>query len=144
MLFCKLLCVIVLMVVSEVIPAPQDADSYDYDIFESDSNNCDSYYEYQIFGTPCEDNDIDQRNIDCVNNSEDITSAVLQGDTRQAFSDCKEATSCADWEDDGFVCAPYWNCKNNTIITDGIGLLEIRSFHQSRDVECIKREGTLD
>ena len=65
------------MVVSEVIPAPQGADSYDYNIFGSDSNSYDTDYEYQIFGTPSEDNDIDQRNINCVNNSEDIFSALL-------------------------------------------------------------------
>merc|ERR1712186_322044 len=36
--------------------------------------------------------------------------------------------NCADYTaTQGYECVPYYNCKNGTIITDGGGLIDIRS-----------------
>ena len=39
-------------------------------------------------------------------------------DFRQAFKVC-EPEPCSDFADRGYVCAPVWTCRNNTVITDG-------------------------
>ena len=83
---------------------------------------------------------------------------------RQAVSVCDEpqGTSCSDYGDRGFVCAPVWTCRNNTIITDGKvtkdelkicqvtiktsqGLIDVRSTSLEEDLnQCGVLSGTLD
>ena len=47
---------------------------------------------------------------------------------------------CKDYQDAGYRCAPSYTCHNNTIITDGRGIINIRSD----DFLCSATSGILD
>merc|ERR1711936_1165396 len=64
---------------------------------------------------------------DCFDSTNEIEEAIFKGDTRQAFNDCDPSHSCDKYSRDGYVCAPSWTCNNNTIITDGKGLIDVHS-----------------
>jgi len=52
---------------------------------------------------------------------------------------------CSDYtEQFGYECVPYYLCKNGTIITDGSGLIDIRSSFGSLSAEDSKCPGYLD
>jgi len=63
---------------------------------------------------------------------------------RQAFQVC-ETEPCSDFADLGYVCAPVWTCTNNTVITDGKGLIDVRtSLTLGNQQQCGVVSGTLD
>merc|ERR1712110_626618 len=62
---------------------------------------------------------------------------------RQAFKVC-EPEPCSDFSDLGYVCAPVWTCRNNTVITDGKGLIDVRTSLDRDDRQCGVVSGTLD
>eukprot|EP00092_Neocalanus_flemingeri_P070815 GFUD01086953.1.p1 GENE.GFUD01086953.1~~GFUD01086953.1.p1 ORF type:complete len:499 (+),score=148.06 GFUD01086953.1:82-1578(+) len=77
---------------------------------------------------------------ECFDSSNEIDDSVFAGDTRQAFNDCNKEKKCESYAASGYACAPTWTCHNNTIITDGKGLIDVR---QADDV-CAKKGGTID
>jgi len=53
--------------------------------------------------------------------------------------------NCADYtEQFGYMCVPYYQCSNGTIITDGAGLIDIRNGFGSLTPEDSKCPGFLD
>eukprot|EP00090_Calanus_glacialis_P017552 TRINITY_DN2728_c0_g1_i9.p1 TRINITY_DN2728_c0_g1~~TRINITY_DN2728_c0_g1_i9.p1 ORF type:complete len:527 (-),score=114.06 TRINITY_DN2728_c0_g1_i9:161-1741(-) len=80
----------------------------------------------------------------CFDSTKEIENAIFSGDTRQAFNDCDPTSSCDKYGDEGYVCAPSWTCKNNTIITDGKGLIDVRNVDFSSANVCEETSGTLD
>jgi len=82
----------------------------------------------------------DEPPIECFDSTNEIESAIFEGDTRQAFNDCDPTSGCSKYAEEGYVCAPSWTCHNNTIITDGKGLIDVRT---SDDI-CVETTGTLD
>jgi kallikrein len=44
--------------------------------------------------------------------------------------------SCVEFEKDGFSCVPYYLCKNNAVVTDGAGVITIRTTRRSREEEA--------
>jgi len=60
-------------------------------------------------------------------------------DIRSVNDKCKNR-KCDYYEAAGYRCAPSWTCQNNTIITDGKGIINVRSD----DFLCPKTAGTLD
>merc|ERR1711923_38957 len=53
--------------------------------------------------------------------------------------------NCADYtEQFGYMCVPYYQCHNGTIITDGAGLIDIRNGFGSLAPEDSKCPGFLD
>merc|ERR1712029_781906 len=53
--------------------------------------------------------------------------------------------NCADYtEEFGYMCVPYYQCSNGTIITDGAGLIDIRNGFGSLTPEDSKCPGFLD
>jgi len=83
---------------------------------------------------------------DCLSINE-IDDQVFSTEVRQAVNVCGDVrgTSCSDYEDHGFVCAPVWTCRNNTIITDGKGLIDVRaSSLEEEENQCGRLSGTLD
>jgi len=78
--------------------------------------------------------------LDCFDTQEDIDEAIFAGDTRQAFNDCDSDKKCSDYAVHGYACTPHWTCHNSTIITDGKGLIDVRS----NDGVCAMRGGTID
>merc|ERR1711936_1077265 len=62
---------------------------------------------------------------------------------RHAFKVC-EPEPCSNFANLGYVCAPVWTCRNNTIITDGKGLIDVRSSLGPDDDQCGLVSGTLD
>jgi len=118
---------------------PQECDP----IFDGDSCNED------LYNVPeCDDTDvfadcnIDTRTPECFDSTVEIESAIFSGDTRQAFNDCNPTRNCGEYADAGYACAPSWTCHNNTIITDGKGLIDVRSAFD--DDICVETSGTLD
>ena len=95
-----------------------------------------------IFG--CDETPTEKTNIvptDCFDSTNEIESAIFEGDTRQAFNDCDPTSGCSKYAEEGYACAPSWTCHNNTIITDGKGLIDVRT---SDDDFCAETLGTLD
>eukprot|EP00092_Neocalanus_flemingeri_P108399 GFUD01139220.1.p1 GENE.GFUD01139220.1~~GFUD01139220.1.p1 ORF type:complete len:549 (+),score=122.63 GFUD01139220.1:95-1741(+) len=78
--------------------------------------------------------------VECYASTNEIEDSIFAGDTRQAFNDCDPTSSCDKYAGDGYACAPSWTCHNNTIITDGKGLIDVRST----DDFCATTSGTLD
>ena len=56
-----------------------------------------------------------------------------------AFETCAEYT-----EGFGYMCVPYYQCSNGTIITDGAGLIDIRNGFAALNPEDSKCPGFLD
>jgi len=81
--------------------------------------------------------------VDCFDSTNEIEQAIFNGDTRQAFNDCDPTNSCEKYSGEGYVCAPSWTCKNNTIITDGKGIIDVRSGFDG-GASCAQKSGTLD
>jgi len=81
---------------------------------------------------------------DCFDSTNEIEDAIFSGDTRQAFNDCDPSRSCDAYKGEGYVCAPSWTCRNNTIITDGKGLIDVRSTDFTKDNVCVETGGILD
>jgi len=53
--------------------------------------------------------------------------------------------NCADYtEEFGYMCVPYYQCSNGTIITDGAGLIDIRNGFGALTPEDSKCPGFLD
>merc|ERR1712110_815233 len=53
--------------------------------------------------------------------------------------------NCADYtEGFGYMCVPYYQCSNGTIITDGAGLIDIRNGFGALTPEDSKCPGFLD
>merc|ERR1712018_1119556 len=53
--------------------------------------------------------------------------------------------NCADYtEQFGYMCVPYYQCSNGTIITDGAGLIDIRNGFGALTPEDSKCPGFLD
>ena len=90
-----------------------------------------------VFGCPDEPTEPEP---DCFDSQNEIDGAIFSGDTRQAFNDCDKQKKCEDYAKFGYACAPSWTCHNNTIITDGKGLIDVRQA----DNFCAKRGGTID
>ena len=84
--------------------------------------------------------DCTPKDPNCFDSQNEIDGAIFEGDTRQAFNDCNKEKRCEDYAQDGYVCAASWTCHNNTIITDGKGLIDVRT----NDDFCAKRGGTID
>merc|ERR1719348_950613 len=66
---------------------------------------------------------------------------------RQAVHVCEDerGNPCSAYADLGFVCVPVWNCRNNLIITDGNGIIDVRSSSlEEKDNKCGVLSGTLD
>ena len=76
----------------------------------------------------------------CFDSTNEIDDAIIVGDLRQAFNDCDHESTCDKYHKAGYRCAPSWTCHNNTIITDGVGLIDVRSD----DFLCSKTSGILD
>lgn len=76
----------------------------------------------------------------CIDKVNEIDDAHIVGDLRQAFNVCDKQSTCVTYKDEGYRCAPSWTCRNNTIITDGIGIIDVRSD----DFLCGQTTGTLD
>merc|ERR1711892_1336885 len=81
---------------------------------------------------------------DCFDSTNEIENAIFSGDTRQAFNDCDPTSSCEKYAEEGYVCAPSWTCTNNTIITDGKGLIDVRTVDFTTANVCIETSGSLD
>jgi len=78
----------------------------------------------------------------CFDSINEIEDAIFtKGDLRQAFNDCNPERPCSFYRSQGYACAPSWTCHNNTIITDGKGLIDVR---QADDDVCSEVAGTLD
>merc|ERR1711936_154184 len=70
--------------------------------------------------------DLDTRRSNCFDSINEIDS--LENDGRNVFNDCNTERKCIDFASEGYSCANAWNCnENNTIITDGKGLIDVRS-----------------
>jgi len=82
---------------------------------------------------------IDALDPDCFDSTKKIEDALLKGDARQAFNDCDRDSSCDKYRSEGYACVPYRTCQNNTIITSGIGLIDVRT-----DGGCAITSGKLD
>jgi len=132
---------------------PVDYDDYDYDDYYRDDGavehieqNCECDDDDDIFGD-CECEPV--KDLTCFNDVSEIDNSIFDAtDTRQAPTlevcrDSNKGTTCQDYKDDGFVCAPSWTC-NNTIITDGEGLIDVRSNGKDIPGACVTRQGTLD
>jgi hypothetical protein len=76
----------------------------------------------------------------CFDSTNEIDDAIIVGDLRQAFNVCDHESTCDNYHKAGYRCAPSWTCHNNTIITDGVGLIDVRSD----DFLCSKTSGILD
>merc|ERR1711915_235533 len=110
-----------------------------------------------IFDDPCPEEPCDPvfadcpRNIECFDSTNEIDNAIFAGDTRQAFNDCDPSSTCEKYAEEGYVCAPSWTCKNNTIITDGKGLIDVRTVDEDifgtdepGEPTCAEPSGTVD
>lgn len=67
---------------------------------------------------------------------EEVDQAVVAVDN--AFENCEEYSSF------GFECVPYYQCHNGSIITDGVGLIDIRNGFGTLSPEGSKCPGLLD
>jgi len=73
----------------------------------------------------------------------EIDSDIFTPDTRQAVNVCGSG-NCADYADYGYTCAPIWTCKNQRIITDGKGIIDVRSSVEEEEEGCYSNTGTID
>merc|ERR1712130_1044232 len=74
----------------------------------------------------CEEKIEVETRSDCFDSINEIDS--LDNDGRNVFNDCNGDLKCSDYASEGYSCANAWNCNdNNTIITDGKGLIDARS-----------------
>eukprot|EP00088_Acartia_fossae_P001389 TRINITY_DN1053_c0_g2_i4.p1 TRINITY_DN1053_c0_g2~~TRINITY_DN1053_c0_g2_i4.p1 ORF type:complete len:566 (-),score=227.91 TRINITY_DN1053_c0_g2_i4:210-1907(-) len=69
--------------------------------------------------------------------SDPVDKATVEANAQ--FETCAEYT-----EQYGYMCVPYYQCHNGTIITDGAGLIDIRNGFGSLNPEDSKCEGFLD
>jgi len=78
----------------------------------------------------------------CFDSINEIEDAIFNADPRTAFNDCNPDRPCSFYSKQGYACAPSWTCHNNTIITDGKGLIDVRQADD--DDKCSAVAGTLD
>jgi len=116
---------------------PQECDP----IFD---DNCVETCDCDDVFSDCDPAECDVESPECFYSTSEIENAIFSGDTRQAFNDCTPSRSCDNYKDEGYVCAPSWTCTNNTIITDGKGLIDVRSTDFTNQNVCIEAGGTLD
>jgi len=86
--------------------------------------------------------------VDCQTINE-IDNEIFAPNNRQAFSVCApesgQSQKCSDYEYLGYKCANTWNCRNNTIITDGKGLIDVRTASpEEEENKCGVISGILD
>ena len=73
------------------------------------------------------------------------TGAALTDDTHATVEVDTIYENCADYtEEFGYMCVPYYQCSNGTIITDGAGLIDIRNGFGALTPEDSKCPGFLD
>merc|ERR1719228_283078 len=124
-----------LTLVGYIQARPQSCDPiFDDDciVNETEDNECDDIFDCPEDAPP-----------ECFDSTNEIEDAIFKGDTRQAFNDCDPTSSCDKYSEEGYVCAPSWTCKNNTIITDGKGIIDVRSGFDG-GASCAQKSGTLD
>lgn len=76
-------------------------------------------------------------------NINDVDSNIFSPDTRQAVNVC-EPGDCSEYADRGYSCAPIWTCKNSRIITDGKGIIDVRTTVEEEEEGCVRNSGTID
>jgi len=133
-------CTLLLFLAAIIHGRPQECDPIfddECDIFSVGEEECDPT---DIFAECNIKNDENE----CFDSTNEIEDAIFGGDTRQAFNDCNPSRSCDNYKDEGYVCAPSWTCTNNTIITDGKGLIDVRSTDFSTENVCVEAGGILD
>ena len=84
--------------------------------------------------------DISQQNdsYNTTENSQNIEDVVTI-ETDSTYARCADYT-----EEFGYMCVPYYQCNNGTIITDGTGLIDIRNGFGKLDAEDGRCPGVLD
>merc|ERR1719411_431437 len=84
-------------------------------------------------------------NPDCYSIN-DVDSDIFTPDTRQAVKICDHVDlgDCSEYADRGFACAPIWTCKENRIITDGKGIIDVRTSLEEEELGCRRNSGTID
>merc|ERR1712213_165164 len=70
-------------------------------------------------------------------NLNSLTQAAVEKNTQ--YENCSDYT-----EQFGYMCVPYYQCSNGTIITDGAGLIDIRNGFGALTPEDSKCPGFLD
>jgi len=73
----------------------------------------------------------------------DVDSDIFTPDTRQAVKVCGLG-DCSQYADRGYACAPLWTCKENRIITDGKGIIDVRTSLEEEELGCSRNSGTID
>merc|ERR1711953_873089 len=73
----------------------------------------------------------------------DVDTDIFTPDTRQAVKVCGQG-DCSEHADRGFACAPIWTCKDNRIITDGKGIIDVRTSVEEEELGCRRNSGILD
>ena len=77
--------------------------------------------------------------------TEPDTTAQLVEETKATVEVDTVHENCADYtEQFGYMCVPYYQCSNGTIITDGAGLIDIRNGFGALTPEDSKCPGFLD
>merc|ERR1712038_1511315 len=73
----------------------------------------------------------------------DVDSDIFTPDTRQAVKVCGQGDR-SEYADRGFACAPIYTCKDNRIITDGKGIIDVRRDGDEEELGCVRNSGTID
>jgi len=132
--------------------APLSQDTYDTiaDVFGTSEKQVDASG-YSADNAPLTDSNVDVlvQVIKDANNQypSDYTpdSSPLVEETKATVEVDTVHENCADYtEQFGYMCVPYYQCSNGTIITDGTGLIDIRNGFAALQPEDSKCPGLLE